>query len=143
MQVDTSDGAMGLHVPMLSPPFDVSKNQCLSFDYKVWVPQYIPENWPPPRLDVYISASSHVFSGWKVWGSNGTGEGHVQIPVQAEPDATFRISFVGVIGDPATTLINVANVALNSGHCESTDCNQTVCDAKTAEYYSNGEYKNN
>ena len=72
---------------------------------------------PAPRLEVYIRTARHVYSGWKLWTSNGTGDGHAQVSVQMQADLTYWISFVGVVGHPETTLITVASIHLNQTNC--------------------------
>ena len=125
--MDTSHAAVGEHVPTSSPAFNVQENHCLSFDYKVWVSALGLENTPAPRLEVYIRISRHLFSGWKLWTSNGTGEGHAQISIRGQADSTYRISFVGVVGHPETTLISVANIQLREGSCYPFDCANEMC----------------
>ena len=127
MSVDTSHAAVGQHVPVSSPSFEGQGDLCLSFDYKVWVSRLGLVNTPPPRLEVYIRISRHVYSGWKLWASNGTGEGHAQLSVWAQAQWTYWISFVGVVGHPETTLISVANIRLNQDNCINPDCTQNLC----------------
>ena len=118
---------MGQHVPISSPSFNGQGNHCLSFDYKVWVSRLGLVNTFAPRLELYTRTSRHVYSGWKLWTSNGTGEGHVQIPVQNQAGSTNWISFKGVVGHPDTTLISVANIRLNQDKCLNVDCAQGMC----------------
>ena len=138
--MQSSEATAGLYIPMVSPPFTASQNYCLHFHYKVWMSESVSGHnghepkWPKPKqpqtfstevlerspeLEVYLSQCSHVFSGRKVWGSDGTGEGLAQIPVWARPGALYRISFVGITYNPLTTLINVANVRLDQDECSS------------------------
>ena len=72
---------------------------------------------PAPRLEVYIRTARHVYSGWKLWTSNGTGDGHAQITVQTQADLTYWISFVGVVGHPETTFITMASIRMNQTNC--------------------------
>ena len=132
MSLDTSHAAVGQHVPMVSPSFDAHKNHCLLFDYKVWVSRHTLIDSPAPRLEVYISGSNHIHSGWMLWTSNGTGEGHAQILISAQPWALQTISFVGIIGDRDSTAISVANILLNEGGCRSDSCAQSSCATKGA-----------
>ena len=132
MSLDISDAAVGQHVPMVSPSFDAHVDHCLLFDYKVWVSRHTLTDTPAPRLEVYVSGSSHVYSGRMLWTSNGTGEGHAQISISAQPWSLQRISFIGIIGDPASTAINVANILLNEGGCAAEDCAQRSCDTRDA-----------
>ena len=128
MQVEVMAATVGGHISMVSPPFDAMRNDCLLFDYKVWMAEYSSDHAPPPRLDVYLSAADHVYSGLIIWNSNGTGEGHVQLPISASPGAVlYRVSFVGVVGDPGTTLIQVANVQLEEHSCRAAACEGTGC----------------
>ena len=128
MHVDSTAAAPGRHITMLSPPFDALRDHCLLFDYKVWMAQYSSEYAPSPRLEIYLSPASHMYSGSKVWGSNSTGEGHAQIEISARPGAILqRVAFVGVVGDPDTTLIVVANVRMEEGSCGATGCKGTLC----------------
>ena len=141
MTVDTSHAAVGQHVTMSSPPFDGQEYHCLSFDYKVWVSALGLIDTPFPRLEVYIRTSRHAYSGWMLWTSNGTGEGHVQVTVQAQLGLTHRISFLGVVGNPDTTLIIVANIQLNKGICFTLDCAQEICGVNRENYaLSNRKY---
>ena len=126
MQIQSSEATAGLYIPMVSPPFAASQNYCLHFHYKVWVSESTEVLERSPELEVYLSQSSHAFSGRKVWGSNGTGEGLVQIPVWARPDTLYRISFVAVTYDPLA-LITVANVRIGQGESFSRNCDQPVC----------------
>ena len=135
MRIESTDAVAGRHIPMLSPPFDASRNHCLLFDYKVWMAEYSRTYAPSPRLEVYLSPSSHVYSGSLVWGSNGTEEGQAQLSLWARSGAvSHRLAIVGVIGDPATTLINIANVQLNDGNCEDTNCGETLCSDGYKDY---------
>ena len=128
IQVDEMAASIGGHIPVVSPPVDASRNYCLSFDYKVWMAKYSGDNAPPPRLEVYISQAKHVYSGLKMWSSNGTGEGHAQLSICTTPVAViYRVSFVGVVGDPGTTLIAVANVQLEEYSCTAAACEGTSC----------------
>ena len=134
VSVDTNWAEVGLHVPMVSPPFDGHLDHCLQFDYKVWMSPHMLVNMPPPRLEVYISGSKHVYSGWMLWSSNGIGEGHVQVSIRAQTGAMYRISFVGVVGHPDTTLISVANIHMNKGNCTNLACLQEECGLKEEAY---------
>ena len=125
--LDTSHATVGQHVPVSSPSFTGQGVHCLAFDYKVWVSRMGLVNMPAPRLELYIRISRHVYSGWKLWTSNGTGDGHIQISVQTRAKSTYWISFVGVVGHLDTTLISVANIRLNEDKCNTTDCRQEVC----------------
>ena len=122
-----SEATVGLYIPMVSPPFTASQNYCFRFHYKVWVSESIEVLERSPELGVYLSQSSHAFSGWKVWGSNGTGEGLAQIPVWARPGALYRISFVTITYDPLNTLVKVANVKMDQGECYSLICEDPLC----------------
>ena len=125
--MESSNATAGLYIPMLSPPFAAEQNYCFLFHYKVWVSEPIEALERSPELEIYLSQTSHAFSGWKIWGSNGTGEGLAQITVWARPGALYRISFVAITYNPLTTLINVANVKLYRGECNSTICNGSMC----------------
>ena len=131
MELRISETTAGLYIPMVSPAFEVRHNKCFLFHYIVWLSESNRQLGRVPELKVYISETAHVFSGWKVWGSNGAGEGLVQIPIWAKPGATYRISFVGIIDDPSTTLIKVANAKLDQGECNSLNCDSTVCADET------------
>ena len=131
MELRTSETTAGLYIPMISPAFEVRQNKCFLFYYNVWMSESNRQLGRSPELEVYISETSHVFSGWKVWGSNGAGEGLVQIPLWAKTGATYRISFVGIINNPSTTLIKVANAKLNQGECNSLNCDSTICADET------------
>ena len=125
---------MGQHFPMSSPSFDGQGNHCLSFDYKVWASSLGLINMPAPRLEVYMRTSMHVYSGWKLWTSNGTGDGHVQISVWAQGGLTYWISFVGVVGHPDTTSISVANIWLHHRSCSGVFCAQDMCGSRQENY---------
>ena len=143
MTLDSTEADTGRHIPMLSPPFDASRNNCLLFDYKVWMAEYSKVSAPSPRLEVYLNPSSHKYSGSLVWGSNGTGEGHVQISVWTRPGAVLqRLAFIGVVGDPSTTLISMANVQLNEGRCEEVSCGETLCSDDNGWYslFTHGKF---
>ena len=122
--IHVDHAAIGEHVPMSSPPFYGEGEYCLSFNYKVWVSALGLVNAPPPRLELYIRTSRHVYSGWKLWTSNETGEGHAHISFLATARTTYRISFVAVVGHVDTTLIRVANIRLDQGSCSCSDCIQ-------------------
>ena len=111
---------------MVSPAFQASHNHCLLFHYKVWMPEFTGHLRRFPELAIYISETSHVFSGSKVWGSNGTGEGLVQIPVWARSGAIYRLSFVGITISPNTTVIKLAKVELNLGNCSTLYSNSSL-----------------
>ena len=118
----------GRHIPLVSPAFDALRNHCLVFDYKVWMAAYSYGYAPPPRLEVYLNPAVHAYSGSQIWTSNGTGEGHMKISLWARPRVVlYRVSFVGIIGDPDSTLIVIANVVLNEGSCEATACEEATC----------------
>ena len=127
MTVDASHGAVGQHVPMSSPSFRGHGDYCLSFDCKIWVSALELVKTPPPRLGVYIRTSSHVHSGWQLWTSNGTGDGHTQISVHIQAGLTYWIAFVGVVGHPDTSLISVANVRLLPNNCTILVCEEEGC----------------
>ena len=127
MELHASEKTAGLHIPMVTPTFEVRRNKCFLFHYYVWMSEFNRELRRSPELEVYISETSHVFSGWKVWRSNGTGEGLVQIPIWEKPGATYRISIVGMTNNPRTTLIKVANAKLDQGECYSLKCDNTLC----------------
>ena len=129
MSVNTNHAAVGQHIPMVSPPFDAQVDHCLVFDYKVWASPHTLVNTPAPRLEVYLSDSSHVYFGWKLWTSKGTTEGHAQISIWAKPASVQRVSFVGIIGDPESTSIRVANIQLNEANCKAVDCVHHSCEA--------------
>ena len=135
MSVDTRHAAVSQHIPMVSPPFDAQVDHCLVFDFKVWASPHTLVNTPAPRLEVYLSDSSHVYSGWKLWTSNGTKEGHAQISILAQPASVQRVSFVGIIGDPESTSIRVANIQLSDDSCKVVDCAQHSCEASGAIPY--------
>ena len=128
MSVDTRHAIVGQHIPLASPPFEAHTDNCLLFDYKVWAASHTLVDTPAPRLEVYISGSSHVYSVLKLWVSNGTGEGHMKIPIWAQPGSLQRISFVGVVGDPESTAISVAHIRLNVGRCAAVDCIYPTCE---------------
>ena len=125
--MDTSRAILGQHVPMSSPSFKGQGNHCLTFDYKVWVSPLGLKNMAAPRLEVNIRTSRHVYSGWKLWTSNGTGDGHTHITLWAQAGSTHWISFVGVVGHSDTTLISVANIRQNEGGCASASRVQETC----------------
>ena len=127
MELHSDDTTAGMHIPMISAEFEASHNYCFLFHYHVWMSEISRAQTRLPELEIYISETSHVFSGRKVWGSNGPGEGLVQIPVWSKPGAIYRISFVGIANNPRSTLIKVANVTLNQGECLSLDCDSSVC----------------
>ena len=126
MELHSSEATAGLYIPMASPAFPATQIYCFLFHYKVWISEFTKEPERLPELEIYISETSHVFSGRKVWGSDGTGEGLVQFPIQAKPGANYRISFVGLAYKPSTSLIQVASVKLNPGNCSSS-CSGIEC----------------
>ena len=123
----TNNAAVGQHVTTSSPSFTASGDNCLSFDYEVWGSPLGPVNTPAPRLEIYIRNSRHMYSGWKLWVLDGTGDGHAQISVRTYRGSTYWISFVGVVGHPDTSSISVANIQLKQGNCTDVDCIHGVC----------------
>ena len=131
MSVDIIHAGLGQHIPMVSPPFYAHVDHCLLFDYKIWASPHTLVHTPAPRLEIYISGSNHVYSGRKMWTSNGTGEGQVQLFVFAQPKSVQMISFVGIVGDRESTSISVANIVLNGQRCTVSDCGQHNCDGSS------------
>ena len=126
--MSTTGVAEGQRIPLSSPSFEGQGDHCLSFHYKLGVPPLGLVNAPAPRLEVYIRTSKHVYSGWELWTSNGTGQGHAQISVRTRIGWLYRISFVGVVGHPTMTSISVANIQLRHGNCMTSKCEQTMCE---------------
>ena len=133
--MDTSHAIVGQHAPLSSPSFDGEEDLCLSFDYKVWVSRLGLVNTPPPRLEVYIRESRHVYSGSQLWTSNGTGEGHQQISVRTQTGSPYWITFVGVVGHPDTTLITVANIQLSQDNCITFNYTDEDCGVTGRNYF--------
>ena len=126
MELHSRGTAVGVHILMVSPSFPGLRNYCLLFRYKVWMSEFTRQRARLPELNVYISETSHVFSGWKIWGSNGTGEGLVQIPIAESPETIYRITFAGITNSPNTTTIQLAKVELNQAQCYPWKSNNPV-----------------
>ena len=127
MELHSRDTATDLYIPMISPEFHASQNYCFSFQYEIWMSEFTKQPQGLPKLEIYISETSHAFSGRRIWKSNGTGDGLVQIPISARHQGTSRISFVGITNNRVTARIKVANVELSQGKCLSLNCDNSMC----------------
>ena len=121
MELEPRTGTVGMYAPMSTPEFYASKDHCLQFNYNLWVVDSTLTSVAPPSLEVYVRTSDHVYSGRRLWRVTGINEGRALIRISAISALSCFIDFVGIVGDPASTLIRVANVALNAGSCHKSD----------------------
>ena len=116
MQIQGVDALAGMAISMSSPDFYRTNHHCLTFEYEVRAPQSMP------GLEIHVRMTDYELSGDKIWSSEDYSYrrdyAHTTIEaVENSKDITYVLDFVGVLADPRTTLIRIANVGFSSGPC--------------------------
>ena len=111
----------GSYASMSTPFFSTNRTYCLKFDYSVLASQHYLAHHKPPGLQIYIRSTSFELSGRKIWSYNGLQNRTISIPVWNESSQKeSQLEFVGIFGDdPSSTKIEISNVQLREGNCES------------------------
>ena len=107
----------GMVVPMTTPGFFVTATHCLTFDYEV------RSTGDAPILEVHIRTTDYMLTGRRIWTSQDSGLQHnrARIALSAENgprDLKHVFDFVGIVSDPTSTLIRIANIDFLDGQCE-------------------------
>ena len=118
MQVQSVDALAGMVISMTSPEFYRMEHHCLTFEYEVNVPQ------GTPGLEIHVRMTDYMLSGDKLWSSKNYPSqrdyANITIPAVERPkDASYVLDFVGILADPRTTLIRIANIEYSSGQCDN------------------------
>ena len=118
MQIDTTSAQSHMVVAMTTPEYDPSISHCLSFEYKVDG----STDSGQPQLSLYTRTYDYALTGDRLWttATNGWGTAVILVPARNNSE-TAVFDFIGVLGDPSTTVINVANVQFTEGQCETDD----------------------
>ena len=114
MQVHSADATAGMVVPMTSPEFSRSGPHCLTFEYEA------KASSGTPYLEVHVRMTHYMLSGDKIYTSKSVRR-KVSLTVQGisfSEETSYMLDFIGVVGDPRSTLIRVAEVGFSDKKCE-------------------------
>ena len=118
MQVKIHGDAMaGMVVSMTTPEFSITSPHCLTFDYEV------KASGDRPTLEIHMRVTDHILSGNIIWTSQDyiSQKGKASITLVASNvsgDLLRVLDFVGIVAEPTSTLIRIANVQFVGGNCE-------------------------
>ena len=118
--VDVTNAHMKSYAIVTSPEFDpTTQPYCLAFEFRLWAPDYTLKKSPHPALEVHSRSYTHPLTGKREWYSNQSGnrKGYINFfPNASLPP--LHIDFVGIVGDPDRSVIQIANVHFMVGNCD-------------------------
>ena len=108
----------GMVVSMTTPAFSMTTPLCLTFDYEV------KAFGDTPILEIHIRMTNYMLSGDVIWTSKDYNRQRdkARITLSAARDlgnSQYMLDFVGIVAEPVSTLIRVANVGVSDGQCEN------------------------
>ena len=118
MQVKIADAMIGEVTTMTSPEFSRDGQYCLSFDYEVTASS------DSPALEVHTRMTDYKLSGDMIWSSQWDTSklNRTSITIQASENVQHMpqvLDFVGVLGEPKSTVIRLANIEFSNGQCDN------------------------
>ena len=109
-----------MYASMSTPSFSTILTHCITFDYA------IVTSHTKTALDIYIRSRHYMLSGSKIWGSLGTQNGTVSVPVWNDPlQRESQLDFIGVQMATGLLMIKISNVVFKTGNCEN--INEVEC----------------
>ena len=120
LKVDITNAHVKSYAVVTSPQFDpTTLPYCLTFEFRLWAPDYTLQTSPHPALEIHSRSDTHPLTGKREWYSrqSGNGMGYVTFFPNASL-APMHIDFVGIVGDPDTSVIQIANVHFVVGYCD-------------------------
>ena len=108
---------VGMVVSMTTPTFSMTVPHCLTFVYEV------KASGDTPILEIHTRLTDYMLTGRRIWTSQDfeLQENKASITlsvVNGSRDLQYILDFIGIVEEPTSTLIRIANVGFTDGECE-------------------------
>ena len=108
----------GVLVSMTTPTFFMGTAHCLTFEYEV------AASPDAPVLEIHTRMTDYMLSGKKIWTSHDYNLQQNQASINLlaandSRDVPYVFDFVGILDQPTSTVIRVANVEFYDGQCKN------------------------